>query len=114
MNYFLDITQGEALEKQLGWDAPILSPTFSGVHMGNIVSSSMFHAFFLTDKKGKNGVSPEFIWTVMVEFLFKTSRGKPPQRKWASQRISMGKGSAFPVFPNDAMIWDEWQNRGLD
>ena len=70
--------------------------------------------FFLRDKKGKNGVSPEFIWTVMVEFLFKTSRGKPPQRTWASQRISMGKGSAFPVFPNDAMIWDEWQNRGLD
>lgn len=24
------------------------------------------------------------------------------------------RGSAFPVFPNDAMIWDEWQNRGLD
>lgn len=44
MNYFLDITQGEAQEKQPG--CANYFAHFSGVHMGNIVSSSMFHVFF--------------------------------------------------------------------
>ena len=50
----------------------------------------------------------------MVEFLFKTSRGKPPQRKWGEPTDFHGKGFRISSLPNDAMIWDEWQNRGLD
>lgn len=43
----------------------------------------------------------------MVEFLFKTSRGKPPQRTWASQRISMGKGFRISSLPKwcDDLGW---------
>ena len=98
-------------------------PTFLGKNMGNIVSISMLHSFFL--KRLNKGKEKGFTWVDLdsnVGFFYSRHQEESLHKEngrvngfpWERDRPSLCFMSAFPVFPNDTMIWDEWQIRGLD